>query len=138
MPKTTERQKQNLQKPGNVSPLLTFRLRAGTGHSVSARFGAEHTGVILLFIRYKQSVCSAPLGAVLLYRYLRNILLYSLPPHPFFTGSSIPGICISAFGFPDMNCVAKVLVMPFFHARSKPDGSRQNLHPLLRTGSIWL
>ena len=33
-----------------------------------------------------------------------------------------------AFGLPDINCVAKVLVMPFLYARSKPDGSRQNLH----------
>lgn len=41
-----------------------------------------------------------------------------------------------AFGLPDINCVAKVLVMPFLYARSKPDGSRQNLHPPLRTGSI--
>nr|DAG29511.1 MAG TPA: hypothetical protein [Caudoviricetes sp.] len=35
-----------------------------------------------------------------------------------------------------MNCVAKVLVMSFLYARSKTDGSRQNLHPSLRTGSI--
>ena len=41
-----------------------------------------------------------------------------------------------AFGLPDMNCVAKVLVMSFLYARSKTDGSRQNLHPSLRTGSI--
>ena len=27
-----------------------------------------------------------------------------------------------------MNCAAKVLVLPFLYARSKPYGSRQNLH----------
>lgn len=42
-----------------------------------------------------------------------------------------------AFGLPDMNCVAKVLVMSFLYSRSQPDGSRQNLHAPLCRGRIW-